>query len=468
LASIEFWGGVGTVTGSKYLVVTDKARVLVDCGLFQGLKELRERNWQDPPFDPHSIDAVLITHAHIDHTGYLPRLVQQGFRGPVYCSRGTADLLKILLPDAGRLQEEEADYRNRHNLTKHKPALPLYTEKDAYAALELVKPLPNDGAEFEPAAGIRASFRISGHILGSSLVLLELDRAGADGNGRRVLFSGDLGHYDQPIIRDPVPPPACDYLLVESTYGDRLHDPEDPKVALARIINDAAQRQAPVLIPAFAVGRTQEIVYLIRELEDEKAIPVLPVAVDSPMAAATTQAYANRKEEHDEDYTSILTQQRHPLRTHSMNTASSREESKKLNNVKGARVIISASGMMTGGRVLHHAIRLVPDPDATIVFVGYQAAGTLGRRIQDGEPEVKILGQWVPVRCRKEKIGGFSAHADWAEVLRWLQGMEGGGPRTTFLTHGEPEAANAMAGHIKEKFGWNVHVPQYGERVELI
>ena len=300
MASIEFWGGVGTVTGSKYLVVTDKARVLVDCGLFQGLKELRERNWQDPPFDPHSLDAVLITHAHIDHTGYLPRLVQQGFRGPVYCSRGTADLLKILLPDAGRLQEEDADYRNRHNLTKHKPALPLYTEKDAYAALELVKPLPNTGETFEPAQGIRASFRIAGHILGSSLVLLELDQAGGDGKGRRILFSGDLGHYDQPIIHDPVPPPACDYLLVESTYGDRLHDPEDPKVALARIINDAAQRQAPVLIPAFAVGRTQEIVYLIRELEDEKAIPILPVSVDSPMAAATTQAYANRKEEQDD------------------------------------------------------------------------------------------------------------------------------------------------------------------------
>ena len=462
MASIEFWGGVGTVTGSKYLVVTDKARVLVDCGLFQGLKELRERNWQDPPFDPHSLDAVLITHAHIDHTGYLPRLVQQGFRGPVYCSRGTADLLKILLPDAGRLQEEEADYRNRHNLTKHKPALPLYTEKNAYAALELVKPMPNTGESFEPAPGTRASFRVSGHILGSSLVLLELDE------GRRVLFSGDLGHYDQPIIKDPVPPPSCDYLLVESTYGDRLHDPEDPKVALARIINDAAQRQAPVLIPAFAVGRTQEILYLIRELEDEKAIPVLPVAVDSPMAAATTQAYANRKEEHDEEYASILTHQRHPLRTHSMTTASSRDQSKQLNNVKGARVIISASGMMTGGRVLHHAIRLVPDPEATIVFVGYQAAGTLGRRIQEGEPEVKILGQWVPVRCRKEKIGGFSAHADWEEVLQWLEGMEGSGPRTTFLTHGEPEAANAMAGHIKEKFGWNVHVPQYGERIELV
>ncbi|HEX6718784.1 MAG TPA: MBL fold metallo-hydrolase [Pyrinomonadaceae bacterium] len=466
MASIEFWGGVGTVTGSKYLVSTGNARVLVDCGLFQGLKELRERNWQEPPFDPRSLNAVLITHAHIDHTGYLPRLVRHGFEGPVYCSRGTGDLLKILLPDAGRLQEEEADYRNRHNLSKHQPALPLYTEKDAFAALELVKPLPNTGETFEPAPGIRASFRISGHILGSSLVLLELDQAGADHQGRRVLFSGDLGHYDQPIIRDPTPPPSCDYLLVESTYGDRLHDPEDPKVALARIINDAAQRQAPVLIPAFAVGRTQEIVYLIRELEDEKAIPVLPVMVDSPMAAATTTAYANRTEEQDEDYASILRKQRHPLRTHSMVTASSREESKRLNDAKGARVIISASGMMTGGRVLHHALRLVPDPDATIVFVGYQAAGTTGRRILDGESEVKILGQWIPVRCRVAKIGGFSAHADWKEVLRWLEGMEGA-PRQTFLTHGEPEAANAMAGHIKDRYGWNVHVPQYGEHVEL-
>lgn len=468
MANIEFWGGVGTVTGSKYLVNTNKARVLVDCGLFQGLKELRERNWQEPPFDARSINAVLITHAHIDHTGYLPRLVRHGFHGPVYCSRGTADLLKILLPDAGRLQEEEADYRNRHNLTKHKPALPLYTEKDAFAALELLHPVANTGESVEVAPGIQASFRIAGHILGSSLVLLEIDHAQSDGEGRRVLFSGDLGHYNQPIIRDPEPPPACDYLLVESTYGDRLHDPEDPKIALARIINDAAQRQAPVLIPAFAVGRTQEIVYLIRELEDEHAIPIIPVTVDSPMAAASTSAYANRREEQDEDYASILTKQRHPLRTHSMNTASSKQESKRLNDARGARVIISASGMMTGGRVLHHALRMVPDSEATIVFVGYQAAGTTGRRIVDGEPEVKIMGQRVPVRCRVAKIGGFSAHADWKEVLRWLEGMKGGTPRQIFLTHGEPEAANAMAGHIKERFGWNVHVPQYGERVELV
>ncbi len=468
MASIEFWGGVGTVTGSKYLVKNGKSRVLVDCGMFQGLKELRERNWQDPPFDPRSLNAVIITHAHIDHTGYLPRLVQQGFHGPVYCSRGTADLLKILLPDAGRLQEEEADYRNRHNLSTHKPALPLYTEKDAFAALDLIRPIANTGEGFKPAPGIDASFRIAGHILGSSLVLLELDQAGENGQGVRVLFSGDLGHYDQPIIHDPTPPPSCDYLLVESTYGDRLHDPEDPKVALARIINDAAQRQAPILIPAFAVGRTQELVYLIRELEEENAIPVLPVTVDSPMAAAATQAYANRKEEHDAEYTSVLTQQRHPLRTRSMKTASSREESKKLNDAKGARIIISASGMMTGGRVMHHALRLVPNPDATIVFVGFQAAGTTGRRILDGEPEVKIMKQWIKVRCRVARIGGFSAHADWKEVLRWLEGMESGVPRRTFLTHGEPEAATAMGEHIKEKFGWNVHVPQYGEKIELV
>ena len=467
MASISFWGGVGTVTGSKYLIETGKTRVLVDCGLFQGLKELRERNWQDPPFDPRSLTAVLITHAHIDHTGYLPRLVKQGFHGPVYCSRGTGDLLKILLPDSGRLQEEDADFRNRHKLTKHEPALPLYTEKDAYASLELVRPVANDGEPVELGHGVRIAFKTAGHILGSSMVLVELDGAGADGNGRRVLFSGDLGHYDQPIIRDPVAPPSCDYLLVESTYGDRLHDPEDPKVALARVINDAANRNAPVLIPAFAVGRTQELVYLIRELEDEKAIPVLPVSVDSPMAAAATAAYSNRKEEHDEEYASILNLKRHPLRTNSMITATSRDESKKLNSATGARVIISASGMMTGGRVLHHALRMVPDPEATIVFVGYQAAGTTGRRILDGEPEVKIMKQWIPVRCRIAKIGGFSAHADWKEVLRWLEGMQTG-PSRTFLTHGEPEAANAMAGHIKERFGWNVHVPQYGERIELV
>ena len=274
------------------------------------------------------------------------------------------------------------------------------------------------------------------------------------------------GHYNQPIIRDPVSPPACDYLLVESTYGDRLHDPENPKDALKRIINDVAQRNAPLLIPAFAVGRTQEIVYLIRELEDEKAIPVLPVCLDSPMAAAATAAYAKRTEEQDEDYASVLARPEHPLRTHSMITCSSKEESKRQSEATGARVIVSASGMMTGGRVLHHAERLLPDPETTLLFVGYQAAGTRGRRILNGEPEVKIFGQWVPVRCRIERIGSFSAHADWQEIIRWLEGMPAA-PRRAFLTHGEPEAAKAMAGHIKERFGWTVEVPVYGQRFEL-
>ncbi|MGH9961944.1 MAG: MBL fold metallo-hydrolase, partial [Pyrinomonadaceae bacterium] len=353
MATLSFWGGAGTVTGSKYLIETEHARVLVDCGLFQGLKELRELNWQDPPFDPRTLNAVLITHAHIDHTGYLPRMVNQGFSGPVYCSHGTGDLLKILLPDSGRLQEEDADYRNRHKLSSHTPALPLYTEKDAFAALKLIQGRPNTGEPVEVAKGVRAGFRVAGHILGSSLVLAEIDRAGSDQSGRRVLFSGDLGHYDQPILQDPVSPPACDYLVVESTYGDRLHDPEDPKDGLARIINDAVTRQSAVLIPAFAVGRTQEILYLIRELEDEKAIPVIPVCVDSPMAAATTTAYGARKEEHDEAYATVLREKRHPLRPHKLITASSREESKRLNDLVGARVIISSSGMMTGGRVLH-------------------------------------------------------------------------------------------------------------------
>jgi metallo-beta-lactamase family protein len=458
---------VGTVTGSKYLIETESGNVLVDCGIFQGLKELRERNWQDPPFNVNNLSAVLLTHAHIDHTGYLPRLVRHGFRGPVYCSRGTLDLLKILLPDAARLQEEEADFRNRHKITKHLPALPLYTEDDARAALDLLVPISNSGEQVKVAPGVAAEFRIAGHILGSSTVLVRVKSEADKGAETRILFSGDLGRYDQPIIQDPEPPESCDYLLVESTYGDRAHDPEAPKETLAKIINDAVKRNGPILVPAFAVGRTQEILYLIRELEDEQRIPVLPVCVDSPMAAAATTAYGSRKEEHDQDYNAVLAKARHPLRTKALMTCSSRQESKRLNEATGPRIVISASGMMTGGRVLHHALRMVPDPDATIVFVGYQAAGTPGRRILEREPEVKILGQWLPVRCNVVKIGGFSAHADWQEVLRWLKDLPTP-PRRTFVTHGEVGSATAMATKIRERFGWTVDVPQYGERFELI
>lgn len=463
MSNITFYGGVGTVTGSKYLLENQGRRILVDCGLFQGLRELRERNWQDPPFDPRSVDAVIITHAHIDHTGWLPRLVKLGFDGPVISSKATADLLRILLPDSGRLQEEEADFRNRHDLTRHAPALPLYDEDDARAALQLLRPVANDGNAIDVTDGFRASFLVAGHIIGASLVLVEIDDTAGP---LRFLFSGDLGHYDQPIVKDPAPPPACDYLMVESTYGNRLHGDVSSDEQMVRIINEAAQRNGPILMPAFAVGRTQEVLYLIRKLEDEERIPVLPVVVDSPMAAQATQVYNRWQDEHDEEYASILKQKRHPLRTRSMMTASTRDESKRLNHMTGARIIISASGMLTGGRVLHHAIRILPDENATVVFVGYQAAGTTGRRIQDGEREVKIMKNWIPVRCHVEKVEGFSAHADWKAVIRWLEGLPAA-PKMAFTTHGEPDAAAAMAQHIRDRFGWKVIVPQYEQRVEL-
>ena len=467
MATISFYGGVGSVTGSKYLLESNKKKVLVDCGLFQGLKELRERNWQDPPFRASEIDAVIITHAHIDHTGYLPRLVKLGFAGKVFTSRATGDLLKILLPDSGRLQQEEADYRNRHNLTRHSPALPLYDEDDAKDALELLETVANDGEFVEVCEGFRASFSVVGHILGASQVLVEMENARENGASVKFLFSGDLGHYDQPILNDPVAPPDCDYLMCESTYGNRLHGENKSDDQLAEIINEAEKRHAPILIPAFAVGRTQEILYLIRELEEAKRIPILPVVVDSPMASQATQVYNRFSEEHDLEYASILARKIHPLRTGAMSTASSRDESKKLNDMKGTRIIISASGMLTGGRVLHHAMRVLPNPDATIIFVGYQAAGTTGRRVFDGEHEVRIMKNWIPVRCRVEKIEGFSAHADWKAVLRWLSGLKVT-PKKVFTTHGEPEAAEAMAGHIRDEYGWTVEVPHYGETVELV
>jgi metallo-beta-lactamase family protein len=466
MAKISFYGGVGTVTGSKYLLESNGKKILIDCGLFQGERELRERNWQDPPFDPSELDAVIITHAHIDHTGFLPRLVKLGFRGKVYTSRATADLMKILLTDSARLQSEEADYRNRHNLTTHAPALPLYDEHDARETFKLLNPVPNTGEAHEVADGITASFRVAGHIIGASLVLIEMQNARPNGESVKFLFSGDLGHYDQPILSDPAAPPECDYLMCESTYGDRLHGEVTSSSRFAEIINEAYKRDAPILIPAFAVGRTQEILYMIRELEDNGTIPSMPVVVDSPMAAQATQVYNRFSEEHDEEYASILAKKIHPLKPDWMRTAATREESKQLNQMKGARIIISASGMMTGGRVLHHALRILPDENATVIFVGYQANGTLGRRVQNGEKEVRVLKQWIPVRCHVERVEGFSAHADWKAVLRWLDGLTNA-PRAVFTTHGEPDAAEAMAKHIRDHFGWQVIVPQYQQTIEL-
>jgi metallo-beta-lactamase family protein len=298
------------------------------------------------------------------------------------------------------------------------------------------------------------------------MVLVEAQGARADGTNLRFLFSGDLGHYDQPILNDPAPPPVCDYLMCESTYGDRLHGEVTSDVQFAEIINAAYKRDAPILIPAFAVGRTQEILYMIRELEDEKKIPSMPVIVDSPMAAQATQVYNRFSEEHDEEYASILAKKIHPLRTDWMRTTESREDSKRLNTMKGARIIISASGMLSGGRVLHHAMRILPDENATIIFVGYQAAGTTGRRVQNGEREVRIMKTWIPVNCHVERVASFSAHADWKAVLRWLSGLANT-PTAVFTTHGEPEAAEAMAGHIRDRFGWNVVVPTFEQTIQL-
>ena len=466
MAKISFYGGTGTVTGSKYLLQSNGKKVLVDCGLFQGLRELRERNWQDLPFDVKTLDAVLITHAHIDHTGFLPRIFKLGFEGKVYTSRATGDLMKILLPDSARLQEEEAKYRNRKGKTSHSPALPLYGVDDAKEALNSLVQVPNDGKQIDICDGFKASFNVAGHILGASLVHVEMENARTNGESIKFLFSGDLGHYEQPILKDPAPPPTADYMMVESTYGDRLHSEVHSDTQLTEIINEAVKRKAPILIPAFSVGRTQEILYLIRELEEENKIPVLPVVVDSPMAKQATQVYNRWNEEHDAEYASILARKKHPLRTGSMTTTNDRKESIKVNSMKGVRIIISASGMLSGGRVLHHAKYVLPNPDATIIFVGYQAAGTRGRRIMDGADEVRIMRDWIPVNCHIERIDGFSAHADWKAVLRWLGGLEGD-PKAVFTTHGEPKAASAMAGHIRDEFGWNVLVPEYNQTIEL-
>jgi metallo-beta-lactamase family protein len=435
---------------------------MVDCGLFQGLKELRLRNWDPLPINPASLHWVLLTHAHIDHTGYLPRLVRDGFHGPVFATRATADLLKVMLPDSARLQEEDAEYLNRKRLSKHQPALPLYTERDANAALRQVKPVIYN-EEVRLNKFLSARFISAGHILGSSFVELTVSE---EERTIRILFSGDIGRYDEPILNDPSSIDEADYLLVESTYGDRLHDPADPKDRLAEIINAAAARGGRIIIPAFAVGRTQLLVYYLRELEDEHRIPVLPVVVDSPMGADATRLYSRHHDDHDFDHERLEKLNRNPLATRNFSLVQGRAGSKSLNNQKGPMIIISASGMATGGRVMHHLARWLPDPASTVLLVGYQAVGTRGRRLQNGEPEIRILGEMIPVRAQVESMGSLSAHADSDELLRWLSAFKRP-PKMTFVVHGEPEPAEALRQKIVEKLGWNVTIPDYKETVEL-
>ena len=463
MATLQFLGATGTVTGSKFALEAAGNRVLVDCGLFQGLKELRERNWAALPIQAAAFSWVLLTHAHIDHSGFLPRLVKDGFRGPVYGTSGTTDLLKIMLPDSGKLQEEDAEYINRKGFSKHSPALPLYTEQDAREALKNLNPIQYN-QDVHVNKLIKARFVPAGHILGSSFVKVEVSEKGKQPVS--VLFSGDLGRYDEPILNDPHPPEEADYLLVESTYGNRSHGDTNPKERLAEIINATAERGGKIIIPAFAVGRTQLLVYYLRELEEEGRIPVLPVAVDSPMGAAATRLYTKHREDHDEEMRDASIGHKNPLATRNFSLVQGRAGSKALNGLKGPAIIISASGMATGGRVLHHLAQNLPDPASSVVFAGYQAAGTRGRRLQDGERELKIFGQWVPVRAHIESVSSLSAHADADEIMRWLKGFRRP-PKRTYIIHGEPDAAETLKTRITREIGWDAVVPAYLDTVEL-
>lgn len=440
--TLQFLGGAGTVTGAMYRVRATEAEVLLDCGLFQGLKALRQRNWGTRVADPARIAAVVLSHAHIDHVGYLPLLVHQGFRGPVYCTAATGDLARVLLPDCAHLQEEEAERANRWGYSKHRPALPLYTVADASAALELLQHRPY-GERFAVDGATTALLRPAGHILGAATVELEVD-------GTRVVYSGDLGRWNRPLVPDPELVPAADVLLLESTYGERRH-PDGGDEHLARIVTETARRGGVLLIPAFAVDRTQEVVWLLERLEREGRIPALPVYLDSPLAIEATEIYARHGA------------YRMPAHYRFARTPA---ESKALNELTGPFIIISASGMATGGRILHHLALRLPDERTTVLLVGFQGAGTRGRLLEEGAREVKMLGQLVSVRARIEKIDTLSAHADRDDILRWLEGFELP-PRVTYLVHGEPSAASALREAIRDRFGWNVQVAHDGDTVSL-
>jgi metallo-beta-lactamase family protein len=457
-ATLTFLGAAGTVTGSQHLLDDGARRVLLDCGLFQGLRELRNRNWAPPRVDPRRLDAVLLSHAHIDHSGALPRLVRAGFTGPVYCTAATADLLRVLLPDAAHLQEEEADWRNRHHATKHDPALPLFTTADADRVLDSVRAV-EFGTAFAPAPEVEARFASSGHILGAALVQCRL-------GGRRVVFSGDLGRYGVPIMRDPEPVSEADVLLIESTYGDRTHPPADGGARLAEAVARAAETRGWLLVPAFAVGRVQGLLYDLRALEQARRIPALPVYLDSPMAIEATVIYAKHPEEHDAELTKLVEGGGRPFATRRLQLSRTVEDSKRLNAAAGPGIIVAGSGMATGGRILHHFRRLLPEPSTTVLFVGYQAAGTRGRLLRDGAREVTIFGQPVPVRARIMVSDAYSAHADRGEILRWLGGFERP-PDVTYVVHGEPAAAAALRDAIATELGWNATVAADGTRVPL-
>ncbi|RKY56044.1 MAG: MBL fold metallo-hydrolase [Candidatus Neomarinimicrobiota bacterium] len=463
MASLQFLGATGTVTGSKYVFSHKNSNIMVDCGLFQGLKELRLRNWAPLKIDVNDLDAIVLTHAHIDHTGYLPRLIKQGYNKPVYCTEPTRDLLEIMLLDSAHLQEEDAKYANKKGISKHSPAMPLYSIEDARKAIGLLKGIPYE-VPFHPSHEVIIRFQDAGHILGSAFVNVHWQEE--DGEEKKILFSGDLGRFKRPILKDPTIVSDADYLLVESTYGNRLHEQGDPKNELKRIINDTISRKGVVVIPSFAVGRTQELLYTLRELENTGDIPVLPVYVDSPMAIKATKLYSKHTEIYDKEANALKEQGVDVLLTQRTEFTESVDASKRINASNQPCIIISASGMMTGGRILHHLIRRLPSPKNSIIFVGYQAEGTRGRALQRGNDKIKIHGQQVKSAAAIETISDFSAHADYNEILNWLGNFEKA-PKKTFIVHGEPESSLNLKKLIDEKFAWFTHIPVYEEVVEL-
>lgn len=461
---IGFHGAARTVTGSKYLLTYGGYRLLLDCGLFQGGFEMHQRNWKPLPFAPSAVNDVLFTHAHIDHSGYFPRLSREGFAGRGLASPPTKGLLGVLLPDSGGLQEEEARFANKHGTSRHQPALPLYTEDDAKKSLRLLTRV-DFGTPAEIHPGLRVKLHRAGHILGAAFA--EIEYKNGSGDRRRIVFSGDLGREGVPILMDPEPiPPDTDYVVVESTYGDRNHEHTDVKEQLRRAIDEGVRRGGMILVPAFAVGRTQEVLYHLNELFGAKELPVVPVWVDSPMANSVVDLYCRYKSEYDVEMKAIDEAEGCPLVSPYFKTARSREESKRLNDEKGPGIVISASGMATGGRILHHLVRRLGDPACTVLFVGYQAEGTLGRRLLEGDDEVKVLGVPVRVKAAVRQIPALSAHADADGIMRWL-GTASRPPKTVFITHGEPRAQDTLAARIRKELGWTVRVPEPDETAEV-
>jgi metallo-beta-lactamase family protein len=460
---ITFLGAAGTVTGSKYLLEAGGKRLLLDCGLFEGSKQLRQRNWQRLSVDPTTIDWVVITHAHIDHTGYLPLLVRNGYRGAIFANAATQELCQLLLLDSAHLQEEDAKYAAKKGYTSHKPPLPLYTVEDARKALGQFREIPRSGP-FTLSPEFSFVAHDAGHILGSTW----LECAIAE-NGRQTLvdFSGDLGRYSNPILKDPESPSRADFLLCESTYGAHDHPPGDPAGRLTDAVNRTVQRGGVVVIPAFAVDRSQDLLFFFRQLLDQQRIPRLPIYLDSPMAIDATSLYVEHREDHRLEFAQVeQTGRRDPLDTHDVRMTRSVNESKKINGVNSPCIIISASGMATGGRILHHLGQRLPDARNSVLLVGYQGEGTLGRALQEGTREVRIHGVSVAVRAEIFDIGQLSAHAGKSELLRWLSGFCSA-PRHTFLVHGEPSALDGLRDAITAQFRWPVTIPNYLQTIEL-